>query len=81
MDTIRAEFKPTEDAAVLSQIHLALFMLQEIMRPFFKHEQIKPHYIFAFESMIRTAIQNAVAIISPGRRHFMLVSFLFMVEL
>ena len=39
--------------STLEQLNVAVFTFQEAMRPILRKQQIKPHWIFALEDLIR----------------------------
>lgn len=65
IDTVRAQldFEP----AAISQVNLALYGFSEAVQPSLRQQTIKPHWIFALDNLIRSAVQAAVSILSPGR--------------
>ncbi|EJW74160.1 hypothetical protein WUBG_14931 [Wuchereria bancrofti] len=72
IDTVRAQldFEP----AAISQVNLALYGFSEAVQPSLRQQTIKPHWIFALDNLIRSAVQAAVSILSPGI--ILIVSFL-----
>lgn len=64
IDTVRAQldFEP----AAISQVNLALYGFSEAVQPSLRQQTIKPHWIFALDNLIRSAVQAAVSILSPG---------------
>ncbi|KAM3718443.1 Mitogen-activated protein [Dirofilaria immitis] len=63
IDTVRAQldFEP----AAISQVNLALYSFSEAVQPSLRQQTIKPHWIFALDNLIRSAVQAAVSILSP----------------
>lgn len=63
IDTVRAQldFEP----AAISQVNLALYGFSEAVQPSLRQQTIKPHWIFALDNLIRSAVQAAVSILSP----------------
>ncbi|VDK43501.1 unnamed protein product [Gongylonema pulchrum] len=64
IDSIRAQldFEPS----AISQVNLALYGFSEAVQPSLRQQTIKPHWIFALDNLIRSAVQAAVGILSPG---------------
>uniref|UniRef100_A0A915KQI7 Protein kinase domain-containing protein n=1 Tax=Romanomermis culicivorax TaxID=13658 RepID=A0A915KQI7_ROMCU len=78
LDKIRSDLD--YDATSVGQLHLALFMLQDaviFLQMYYraydvddsylvlKQQQIKPHWMFALDNLIRSAVQCAVNVLSP----------------
>ncbi|VDN02245.1 unnamed protein product [Thelazia callipaeda] len=63
IDTVRAQldFEP----AAIAQVNLALYSFSEAVQPSLRQQTIKPHWIFALDNLIRSAVQAAVGILSP----------------
>ncbi|VDK73352.1 unnamed protein product [Onchocerca ochengi] len=63
IDTVRAQldFEPS----AISQVNLALYSFSEAVQPSLRQQTIKPHWIFALDNLIRSAVQAAVSILSP----------------
>ncbi|GMT16299.1 hypothetical protein PFISCL1PPCAC_7596 [Pristionchus fissidentatus] len=63
IDDIRGQLE--FDLASISQINTALYTFSEAMQPVLRKLIIKPHWMFALDNLIRSAVQAAVSIINP----------------
>ncbi|GMR58570.1 hypothetical protein PMAYCL1PPCAC_28765, partial [Pristionchus mayeri] len=53
------------ELAYMSQINAALYTFSEAMHPVLRKLIIKPHWMFALDNLIRSAVQAAVSIVNP----------------
>ncbi|XP_076466646.1 mitogen-activated protein kinase kinase kinase 15-like isoform X5 [Babylonia areolata] len=63
LDQLREEVQ--FDASALMEINLALYIAQEAVSCVLKTHNIKPHWMFALDNLIRGAVQVAIEILSP----------------
>uniref|UniRef100_A0A667HI75 mitogen-activated protein kinase kinase kinase n=1 Tax=Lynx canadensis TaxID=61383 RepID=A0A667HI75_LYNCA len=59
------------DSSSINQIHLVLFGFQDAVNKVLRNHLIRPHWMFAMDTIIRRAVQAAVSILIPElRAHF-----------
>uniref|UniRef100_A0A8B9PEM9 mitogen-activated protein kinase kinase kinase n=1 Tax=Apteryx owenii TaxID=8824 RepID=A0A8B9PEM9_APTOW len=54
------------DSHGISQVQLVLFGFQDAVNKVLRNHNIKPHWMFALDSIIRKAVQTAITILVPG---------------
>ncbi|KAM9315953.1 mitogen-activated protein kinase kinase kinase 5 [Gastrophryne carolinensis] len=63
------------DSHAISQIQVALFGFQDAVNKVLRNHNIKPHWMFALDSIIRKAVQTAITTLVPELRpHFSITS-------
>ncbi|XP_006748054.1 mitogen-activated protein kinase kinase kinase 5 [Leptonychotes weddellii] len=63
------------DSHGISQVQVVLFSFQDAVNKVLRNHNIKPHWMFALDSIIRKAVQTAITILVPELRpHFSLAS-------
>ncbi|XP_029452776.1 mitogen-activated protein kinase kinase kinase 5 [Rhinatrema bivittatum] len=63
------------DSHAISQVQVVLFGFQDAVNKVLRNHNIKPHWMFALDNIIRKAVQTAITILIPElRTHFSLAS-------
>ncbi|KAM4693410.1 mitogen-activated protein kinase kinase kinase 5 [Discoglossus pictus] len=63
------------DSQAISQIQVVLFGFQDAVNKVLRNHNIKPHWMFALDSIIRKAVQTAITTLVPELRpHFSITS-------
>uniref|UniRef100_A0A8C1KD53 mitogen-activated protein kinase kinase kinase n=1 Tax=Cyprinus carpio TaxID=7962 RepID=A0A8C1KD53_CYPCA len=56
------------DSTAISQLQVALFGFQDAVNKVLHNHNIKPHWMFALDNIIRKAVQTAIIILVPGKQ-------------
>ncbi|MEQ2196609.1 Mitogen-activated protein kinase kinase kinase 5, partial [Xenoophorus captivus] len=54
------------DSTAISQLQVVLFSFQDAVNKVLRNHNIKPHWMFALDNIIRKAVQTAITILVPG---------------
>ncbi|MEQ2188288.1 Mitogen-activated protein kinase kinase kinase 5, partial [Goodea atripinnis] len=56
------------DSTAISQLQVVLFSFQDAVNKVLRNHNIKPHWMFALDNIIRKAVQTAITILVPGSK-------------
>ncbi|XP_031620705.1 mitogen-activated protein kinase kinase kinase 15 isoform X2 [Contarinia nasturtii] len=57
--------KLSSDATAIDHLHLALYSFQDAVNTVLRSHSIKPHWMFALDSLVSNAVQAAITVLSP----------------
>lgn len=65
------------DSTAIDHLHLAMYSFQDAVIAVLRSHNIKPHWMFALDNLVKSAVQAAIIVLSPGKwglEHFSLES-------
>uniref|UniRef100_A0A672H145 mitogen-activated protein kinase kinase kinase n=1 Tax=Salarias fasciatus TaxID=181472 RepID=A0A672H145_SALFA len=54
----------------LNSLQAVLFSFQDAVKKVLRQQQVKPHWMFALDNLLRQAVQDAITVLLPGRAYF-----------
>uniref|UniRef100_A0A8C4EKF6 mitogen-activated protein kinase kinase kinase n=1 Tax=Dicentrarchus labrax TaxID=13489 RepID=A0A8C4EKF6_DICLA len=54
-------------AVSLNSLQVVLFSFQDAVKKVLRQQQVKPHWMFALDNLLRQAVQEAITVLLPGR--------------
>uniref|UniRef100_A0A4W4END5 mitogen-activated protein kinase kinase kinase n=1 Tax=Electrophorus electricus TaxID=8005 RepID=A0A4W4END5_ELEEL len=54
------------DAVALGSLQAVLFSFQDAVKRVLRQQQVKPHWMFALDNLLRQAVQDAITVLLPG---------------
>ncbi|GAA6103041.1 mitogen-activated protein kinase kinase kinase 5 [Tachysurus ichikawai] len=62
---LKLRFSLHDDAVPLSSLQAALFSFQDAVKKVLRQQQVKPHWMFALDNLLRQAVQDAITVLLP----------------
>lgn len=59
------------NSTAIDHLNYALYKFQDAVTTVLRCVSIKPHWIFALDTLVRSAVQSGVMILSPGKIQFL----------
>lgn len=56
------------DSTAIDHLHLALYSFQEAVIAVLRSHSIKPHWMFALDNLVKSAVHAGLMILSPGQK-------------
>uniref|UniRef100_A0A672ZQV7 mitogen-activated protein kinase kinase kinase n=1 Tax=Sphaeramia orbicularis TaxID=375764 RepID=A0A672ZQV7_9TELE len=58
--------KLVSTAVPLNNLQVVLFSFQDAVKKVLRQQQVKPHWMFALDNLLRQAVQDAITVLLPG---------------
>lgn len=58
------------DSTAIDHLHLALYSFQDAVITVLRSHSIKPHWMFALDNLVKSAVQEGITVLSPGKSKF-----------
>lgn len=55
------------DSTAIDHLHLALYSFQDAVITVLRSHSIKPHWMFALDNLVKSAVQEGITVLSPGK--------------
>uniref|UniRef100_A0A6Q2XZI8 mitogen-activated protein kinase kinase kinase n=1 Tax=Esox lucius TaxID=8010 RepID=A0A6Q2XZI8_ESOLU len=63
---VKLRFKMLAEAVPLNNLQTVLFSFQDAVKKVLRQQQVKPHWMFALDNLLRQAVQDAITVLLPG---------------
>uniref|UniRef100_A0A6Q2XR07 mitogen-activated protein kinase kinase kinase n=1 Tax=Esox lucius TaxID=8010 RepID=A0A6Q2XR07_ESOLU len=64
---VKLRFKMLAEAVPLNNLQTVLFSFQDAVKKVLRQQQVKPHWMFALDNLLRQAVQDAITVLLPGK--------------
>lgn len=61
------------DSTAIDHLHLALYSFQDAVITVLRSHSIKPHWMFALDNLVKSAVQEGITVLSPGKSFCLLL--------
>lgn len=58
------------DSKAINELNAAIYLFQESVNAVLRMHNIKPHWMFALDNLVRNAVQAAITVLTPGRKQY-----------
>ncbi|XP_019896942.1 mitogen-activated protein kinase kinase kinase 5 isoform X2 [Esox lucius] len=62
---VKLRFKMLAEAVPLNNLQTVLFSFQDAVKKVLRQQQVKPHWMFALDNLLRQAVQDAITVLLP----------------
>jgi mitogen-activated protein kinase kinase kinase 5 len=57
------------DSTAIDHLHYALYKFQDAVIAVLRNVSIKPHWMFALDNLVKSAVHAGLMILSPGKKN------------